>query len=123
MLPAQILMKHSGCSTDWVWSGTNPTLVFSRRNQRIKHTHPLLFRLILSWEMVETDHNAIGNNNGLKIRSGVIRVWVRIPSSAASKTRFHEGKSLDPRFYWSRTVAHENARKARLFVKYSSRTL
>ena len=35
-----------------------------------------------------------GRRNGLKIRSGEIRVWVRIPSSAPSKTQFYDRKSL-----------------------------
>jgi hypothetical protein len=34
-----------------------------------------------------------GRRNGLKIRSCESGVWVRIPSSAPSKTRFNEGKS------------------------------
>jgi hypothetical protein len=53
-----------------------------------------------------------GRRNGLKIRSGVIRVWVRIPSSAPSKMRVYEGNSLGIAIWSvcerSRTTTHKD---------------
>jgi hypothetical protein len=62
-----------------------------------------------------------GRRNGLKIRSGESRVWVRIPSSAPPQKAVIRGKLVRDRDHCLlRRVTHQTARNRRLFANYSS---